>query len=182
MPATSADVDAAFEAVSARRGEQQRHDDARRVLWRTHHWPERYDRCLTIRGVHLCRRCTWFYSIAFTVAALGLVLDVSPWPESWDWTLVWVLSLPATLEFIGGELGLYAYSARRQAIVTAILAPAVGRGIVAELTDQWSWTFWGPVLVFGTTWFVAAVIGWFRRSGQYSPDPVGRQGERRGLS
>ena len=174
MAATPADVDAAFAEVAERRSAERRHDTARRALWRTHHWPERYDRCVAIRGVHLCRRCTWFYSIAFAVAALGLVFDVSPWPLSWDWPLVWLLSIPATLEFIGGELGWYRYNARRQVLVTAILAPAVGRGINAELRDQWSWTFWGPVLVFGTIWFVAAVVGWLRRSGQYSSETSAR--------
>ncbi len=169
-----ADVDAAFAEVAARRQAEDDHMAARRALWRTHHWPERYDRCVTVRGVHVCRRCTWFYSIAFTVAALGLIFGISPWPDAWDWPLVWLLSIPATLEFIGGELGLYRYDARRQAIVTAILAPAVGRGIAVELQDQGSWTFWGPVLVFGTTWFVFAVIGWFRKSGQYSSETSAR--------
>ena len=173
-----ADVDAAFAEVAARReaeaARQEADRAARRALWRTHHWPERYDRCMTVGGVHLCRRCTWFYSIAFTVAALGLLLDVSPWPPAWDGLLVWLLSIPATLEFIGGELGYFRYSARRQAVVTAVLAPAVGRGINAELQQQWSWTFWGPVLVFGTTWFVFAVIGWFRRTGQYSSETSAR--------
>ena len=174
MVTSAADVDAAFVEVATRRAADQAHAEARRRLWRTHHWPERYDRCLAFGGVHLCRRCTVFYSIAFGVAALGLLFDLSPWPTAWDWPLVWALSIPATLEFIGGELGLYRYRARRQVLVTVILAPAVGRGIVAEYRDQWSWTFWGPVLVFGTVWFCAAVLGWFRRSGQYSSETSAR--------
>ena len=178
MARTGIDVDAAFAEVAARREAEARSRDAdraaRRALWRTHHWPERYDRCATVGRFHVCRRCTWFYSIAFVVAALGLAFDVSPWPASWDGTMVWLLSIPATLEFVGGELGLYRYDARRQAVVTAILAPAVGRGIAAELQDQWSGLFWGPVLVFGTTWFVFAVIGWFRRTGQYSSETSAR--------
>lgn len=174
MTVSRAEVDAAFAEVESRRAVADAHHAARRALWRTHHWPERYDRCLTISGAHVCRRCTWFYSIAFAVAAIGLAFDASPWPQAWDWPLVWILSIPATLEFIGGELGLYGYSARRQAVVTAILAPAVGRGINAELRDQWSWTFWGPVLVFGTIWFIAAAVGWFRRSGQYSSETSAR--------
>ena len=163
---TEADVDAAFDAVATRRVETAEHDHARKALWLAHHWPERYDRCIMIGSRHVCRRCTWFYSISFAVAALGLA-GISPWPTSWDLALVWLLSIPATIEFIAGELGLISYDARRQTIVTAILAPAVGRGMAAELQDQGSWLFWGPVLVFGTTWFVFAVIGWFRRTGQY---------------
>ncbi|MGI9606064.1 MAG: hypothetical protein ACR2P0_08000 [Acidimicrobiales bacterium] len=168
MSTSPAAVDAAFDRVAERRASEAEHAEAKRVLWRTHHWPHRYDRCMTIGGRPVCRRCFWFYSISFAVAALGFA-GISPWPASWDQTLVWALSIPATVEFVGGEIGWWRYDARRQTIVTAILAPAVGRGMYAELQDQGSWLFWGPVLVFGSTWFIAAVIGWLRKSGQYSP-------------
>ena len=49
------------------------------------------------------------------------------------------------------------YSARRQIVVTALVALAIGRGLAYEIDDRWSWNFWGPVLVFGSTWFAAAV-------------------------
>jgi len=81
--------------------------------------------------------------------------------------MVWVLSLPATVDFIGGELGWWRYNARRQVIVTVILGLAVGRGFYAELTERGSWIFWGPVLVFGTLWFAVAAAQWIRGRGQY---------------
>lgn len=81
--------------------------------------------------------------------------------------MVWLLSLPATIEFIGGELGWWRYNARRQVAVTVILGLAVGRGFYAELTSPGNWIFWGPVLVFGTLWFTVAAIQWLRNRGQY---------------
>ena len=163
------EVDTAFLEVEERRRASAEHDAARRILWRTHHWPHRYERCLTVGGRHVCRRCFWFYVVSFAVLAAAFA-GFSPWPPTWDIALVWVLSLPATADFIGGELGLLRYEPRRQTVVTIVLAAAVGRGFHAELTDRWSWTFWGPVLVFGTSWFIAAVIGWRRQTGQYSPE------------
>ena len=81
--------------------------------------------------------------------------------------MVWLLSLPATVEFTGGELGGWDYDARRQVMVTAILGLAVGRGFYAELSDPGNWIFWGPVLVFGTFWFTVAASAWLRNRGQY---------------
>lgn len=81
--------------------------------------------------------------------------------------MVWVLSIPATIEFIGGELGWWRYDARRQVAVTSALGLAVGRGFHAELTNPGSWTFWGPTLVFGSMWFVVAAVSWMMDRGQY---------------
>ena len=162
-------VDAAFEAVAERRAAEASHKRAYRVLWRTHHWPHRYERCSTIGGRHVCRRCLWFYGVSLVTLAAAF-LGVSPWPASWDRVLVWVLSLPATIEFAGGEFGWWRYDARRQVFVTVILGLAVGRGFYAELTEPGNWIFWGPVLVFGTLWFTIAAIQWMRNRGQYRPD------------
>ena len=164
--AAEVEIDAYFREVADRRRVEAETAEARRILWRTHHWPHRYDRCAIVAGRRVCRRCTWFYSVSFVVLAAAFA-GFSPWPPSWDSTMVWVLSVPATVEFIGGELGRWTYDARRQTVVTVVLALAVGRGFHAELVDRWSWVFWGPVLVFGTIWFVAAVIGWRRQTGQY---------------
>ena len=81
--------------------------------------------------------------------------------------MVWLLSMPATLEFAGGELGAWEYDSRRQVAVTTILGLAVGRGFYAELSDPGNWIFWGPVLVFGTLWFAIAASAWLRNRGQY---------------
>ena len=42
-------------------------------------------------------------------------------------------------------------------MVTALVALAFGRGLAIEIDDRWSWAFWGPVLVFCSIWFAAAL-------------------------
>ena len=164
--ASPVDLDDAFAAVLDAREVRQRRERASRDLWRTHHSPERYERCLVVRGRHVCRRCTWLYSVAFAVLVAGL-FGLSPWPPSLDVWFVWGLALPATIEFVSGELLSLGYSQRRQVAATLLLAPAIGRGMTVELANAGSSLFWGPVLVLGPIWFLAALIGWFRRTGQY---------------
>jgi len=170
---TNEAVEAAFAEIAARREAAATHEHAQKSLWLAHHWPERYDRCMVIGGRHVCRRCTVFYSISFLVAALAFA-GIAPWPESFDIWAVWLTPIPATIEFALGEMTKLQYSARRQVIVTAFMSPAVGRGMAAELSDQGSWLFWGPVLVYGTSWFIFALVGWFTRKGQYrsAEEPV----------
>lgn len=164
-------VEAAFAEVAQRRAADAAHERAWKSLWLAHHWPHRYERCSVIGGRHACRRCLWFYSISFLTLAAA-ALGASPWPSSWDLTLVWALSIPATIEFIGGELRWWGYDPRRQIAVTSVLGLAVGRGFHAELTEPGSWVFWGPVLVFGTLWFAVAAISWLVDRGQYRDEPV----------
>lgn len=163
------ELDRAFAEVEQRRAGEAANKRAHRGLWLAHHWPHRYERCTVIRGRHVCRRCLWFYATAFVTLAVA-PLGVSPWPASWDLAMVWLLSLPATIEFIGGELGWWRYDARRQIAVTVVLGLAVGRGFFAELSSPGNWIFWGPVLVFGTLWFTVAAIQWLRNRGQYRED------------
>ncbi len=167
------DVDAAFAEVVARREEridaETAHEQASKSLWLAHHWPHRYERCTTIAGRHVCRRCLWFYSISLAVLGLAFV-GISPWPESWDKVMVWLLSIPATVEFIGGEFGKWKYDPRRQVAVTSILALAVGRGFYRNIQDQFTWIFWGPAIVFGLLWFFTGLYTWSQNKGQYRED------------
>ena len=172
-PRTPEDVDAAFAEVAERRATeakaQAEHDHAYRSLWLAHHWPHRYERCAVVAGRHVCRRCLWFYSIAFLTLGVAFA-GVSPWPTAWDAVLVWVLSIPATVEFIGGEFGYWSYNARRQVAVTSILALAVGRGFYLELQNEGNWVFWGPAIVFGLLWFFVGLYTWSKNKGQYRED------------
>ncbi len=165
-----ADVDAAFAEVAARRAEEAEavaeYDTAYKALKLAHHWPHRYERCTVVAGRHVCRRCLWFYSISLAVFGLAFA-GISPWPQAWDSVLVWVLSIPATVEFIGGEFGKWKYDARRQILVTSILALAVGRGFYRNIQDQFTWIFWGPAIVFGLLWFFTGLYTWSQNKGQY---------------
>ena len=152
------DFDAEFERAVAEINAREAEHRAAKGLWLSHHWPEEFDRCVLVRGRHVCRRCLLLYPIALAVAAASLA-GVPPWPASFDPWLIWLLCLPATFDFVTEQLGLVEYSVRRQTVATLLLAPALGRGIGYELDDSWSWEFWGPVLVFCTIWFLTTIVG-----------------------
>ncbi len=151
--------DAALADIEARESERA----ASRAMWHAHHWAEDYDRCLIVGGHPLCRRCFTLYPIALAVAIAGLAGAVL-WPAHLDLWFIWLLSVPATVEFMLEQLGVVRYSARRQVAVTTLLAPALGSGFAHELDNSWAWEFWGPVLVFSTLWFLAALGGRRRRN------------------
>lgn len=157
----------AFERKLAEITARDEAERARRALWRTHHHPKGYDRCVVIRGRHWCRRCLTLYPVAALFAALTLA-GVAAWPEHLDLWFIWLPCIPATLDFVLEQTGVIRYSARRQFLTTLLFAPALGRGMGHELDDSWSWEFWGPILCFCTIWFIAAVIG-HRRAADPAP-------------
>ena len=134
------------------------HERARREMWLAHHWPAHYERCVVIAGRHVCRRCLALYPLTLVVAFAavgGLLL----WPRRFDPELIWLLSIPGTIEYVAEQLGVLRYRARRQFVATALTAIPLGRGMSYEFDHRWSWYFWGPLLVFGTIWFAATIIG-----------------------
>ena len=88
---------------------------------------------------------------------VGALVGAHPWPERLDVWFIWLLCIPATAEFVAEKLFDVAYSGRRQIGVTALVGIGLGRGLAYEIDDRWTWYFWGPVLVFGSIWFVAAL-------------------------
>jgi hypothetical protein len=155
-PEAEARLQALIVEQQARRADEDRAGAARRNLWRTHHWEAEYDRCTVVVGRHVCRRCLTLYPIAIAVMVVSL-LGLQPWPERFDVWFIWLLCVPATAEFVAEKLLDVPYSAARQIAVSALVGLALGRGLAYEVDDRWSWYFWGPVLVFGSTWFLAAV-------------------------
>lgn len=139
-----------------RNAEEEKHEHARKGLWLAHNWPDDYERCAVVGKRHVCRRCLTLYSISIAVMVLALA-GVTLWPSNWDTVVIWALCIPATAEFLAEKLLGVVYSARRQVLVTAMVAPALGRGFYYVLQDRSSWHFWGPVLVFGFVWGAAAV-------------------------
>lgn len=133
------------------------------ALWLAHHWPDQYqERCFRVGSHHVCRRCAALYPVGFLVAVLA-ALGLPPWPVELDPLPIWLLSLPATVAFVGEAIGLFRYSARWQVGTTLVTAVAFGRGLGYELLDRWSPEFWWPVLVFGGIWFAATVYQHTRR-------------------
>lgn len=162
----SADVPAEdlFEARLARMRADEAQRAGRRRFWLAHHWPEEYaERCVEVGGHVVCRRCAALYPLSTAVALLALLVG-PPWPLAWDPWPVWVLSLPATVVFVGEQLGRFAYSPRWQVGTTSVAAVAFGRAAGAEIGDPGQHMFWGPIAVFGGLWFTAVVVGQRRRA------------------
>lgn len=136
---------------------------ARRGMWLAHHWPEHFERCAVVAGRRVCRRCLVLYPLTIAIA-VAAVADVVLWPRRFDPALIWLLSIPGTLEYVAEQLGMLRYRARRQVIATALTAIPLGRGLSYEFESRWSWYFWGPLLVFGSIWFIATIVGRRTRS------------------
>src|SRR5215510_7346300 len=117
------------------------------ALLLSHHPPNQYDRCFRIGRHHVCRRCAVLYPLAFAVALASLL--GAHWPEAWDRTLLYLLPLPVTLEFLIERFGGIRYHAGRQLAVTLLAAPALGRGFARYWAHPGDRLFWGMVLLFG---------------------------------
>lgn len=155
-PEAEAKLQALLKEQRARNAVDHDHQRAKRSLWLAHHWPDEYERCAVVGGRHVCRRCLTLYPLAILTAVLGFA-GLVPWPASLDLFFIWGLCLPATAEFLGEKLLGWSYNATRQVAVTALLAPAFGRGLFYEIQDRWSVEFWGPIILFGAMWGFAAV-------------------------
>jgi len=117
------------------------------ALLLAHHPPSQYDRCIRIGRHHVCRRCVVLYPLAFVVAIASLF--GLHWPETWDRTLLYLLPLPVTLEFVVERFGGVRYRAGRQIALTLLAAPALGRGFARYFAHPTDRLFWGMVLLFG---------------------------------
>jgi hypothetical protein len=116
-------------------------------LFLSHHPPAQYGRCIRVGRYHLCRRCAVLYPLAFAVAiasAFG-----AHWPEPWDRTLLYLLPLPMTLEFVIERFGGIGYNAGRQLLLTVLAAPALGRGFARYIAHPGDRLFWAMVALFG---------------------------------
>jgi hypothetical protein len=75
--------------------------------------------------------------------------------------LMLVLPIPVTVEFVAEQLGIVRYDARRQIVVTALAAPALGMGFARVLSDRldpWFWTMVGAhAIPCVLAWAIATV-------------------------
>ncbi len=138
----------------------------RRNLWRAHHWPDDdHDRCALIGGRPVCRRCSALYPLGFLIALVSAA-GYAPWPASMDPWPIWVLSIPATLAYVGEALGWFRYHVRWQVGTTLAAAMAFGRALGYELIERWHPWFWGPIAVFGAIWLSATLFALRRGDGE----------------
>jgi hypothetical protein len=115
-------------------------------MWLSHHWPEEYDRCVTLAGRHVCRRCLWFYPVCFATTLLSLA--GLHWPVGADPWILWLASVPVVIEWWAEHRDWIAYSSRRQIVTSVLVAPAVGRGLARYLAHPGDHLWWAVVLTY----------------------------------
>lgn len=117
-------------------------------LWLSHHADDELDRCTTVAGRHVCRRCAVLYPLAYTVGALAIVTGMNV-GAAWVSVAVMLLPIPTVIEWCGEHVADWTYRPRRQVALTVPAAIALGLGFARYLRtpgDQW---FWVMVLVWG---------------------------------
>lgn len=92
--------------------------------WLSHHHHGEADRCVRVGNRFVCRRCLVLHPTVVVVAAVVAVADVSGSPLTAAATTL--LLLPFLVEWSGDHLGLFAYSPRRSASVSALAAVGLG--------------------------------------------------------
>ena len=124
-------------------------DDRPTPLWLSHHPPDQYERCLRVGRLHVCRRCTLLYPLAFAVTAAALLTGSEL--TTGAAVAVVVLPVPCVVEFCLEQTGRIAYRPARQLATTAGLAVGLGIGFARYLRDLTDPLFWGTVVVYGGT-------------------------------
>jgi hypothetical protein len=129
-------------------------------MWLSHHWPSDYDRCAVVAGRHVCRRCLVLYPLALVAAVLASA--GATWPDGLDPWLLWLLPLPAVIEFVGEQLGFLRHRPARLVATTALLAAACGALYARYLDEPGDTLVWSVVLVYGGACLLAGLWSAFR--------------------
>jgi hypothetical protein len=124
-------------------------------IWLSHHWSDDEGRCAHIGGRLVCRRCLVLYPVAL-VAAVAAAAGLR-WPTSLDVVLLWLLPLPAVLDFVADNLAVVRHSPRRQVVVTALLGVSLGVASSRYLHHAGDSLVWSVVATYGLICLVAAL-------------------------
>jgi hypothetical protein len=101
------------------------------------------------------------------------------WPEGWDPWVVWLLPLPAAIEWWLEHLGRLEYSPGRNVAVSVLAAVGVGVAFARYLEHPTDPLFWAVVLTYGIASVVGALWGSHRGRGTApttSDPPAGSAG------
>jgi hypothetical protein len=131
-------------------------------MYLSHHWPDQYDRCAVVGGMHVCRRCLVLYPVALVT---GVLISLgSWWPDGINAWVLWLFPLPGVIEFVLDNLGVIDYDPKRQVRVTAAGAVAAGVGYSMYIQDTFDSTVWAVVAVYTTVCVIAVIVGKTRGS------------------
>jgi hypothetical protein len=153
-------ADALYGDPVARRAGDEAYDHT--PMWLSHHWPDDYDRCVRIRGRMVCRRCAVLYPVSLVAAAvLGFVASWPDWIDPW---LLWLLPLPAVVEFVAEQLEAIRHSPTRLVVLSVPLGVACGRLYVRYLDDLGDGLVWSVVGVYGGLCLASLLLRMLRSS------------------
>jgi len=127
----------------------------------SHHYPQDYDRCAVVGGLHVCRRCLVLYPVAL-VAGVAISIG-SWWPDGVNAWVLWLFPLPGVIEFVLDNVGAIEYSPVRQSWLSAAGAVAAGVGYTMYLDDTFDATVWAVVAVYTTVCVLGVIVGHRRR-------------------
>src|ERR1700759_2440843 len=80
----------------------------RSPMWLSPPCPGGYDRCVSVAGRHVCRRCLWFYPVCFATTILSLA--GLHWPVAADPWILWLTAVPVVIEWWAEHRGWAEYS------------------------------------------------------------------------
>ena len=135
---------------------------ARTSRWLAHHGPDHLERCTVVAGRHVCRRCLVLYPTALLTAVLAAVLAPGT-PGTLAVALMWLLPVPAVVDWTLEHLGAVAWSPRRQVVVTLVAAPALGIALAAHADRPFTHTAVLPMAFWTLVCVTAAMAGAERR-------------------
>ena len=130
--------------------------------WLAHHGPDHLERCTVVAGRHVCRRCLVLYPAALLTAVLVAVFAPGT-PGTVSVALMWLLPVPAVVDWTLEHLGVVAWSPRRQVAVTLVAAPALGIALAAHADRPFTHTAVVPMLFWTLVCLTAAMAGAERR-------------------
>lgn len=117
-------------------------------LWLSHHGPEHLDRCVSIGGRSVCRRCLALWPLTYGLLAAQILLR-APGHSHWDVLLPLALT-PAVLDYVLVHTGLRAYDPRRIWLLQPLLAVGLARLFFRYMVspqDPVNWIVGGMVVV-----------------------------------
>lgn len=127
-------------------------DEPTTPLWLSHHHDDQLERCVTLGRFHVCRRCIVLYTAALVTLVAALWLN---WSGGAAVVAMWVLPLPAAVEWFAELSGRWRYSIPRQVATTAAAGIALGLAFAAHFRSPFDIDATVPVLA----WTAACVVG-----------------------
>ena len=135
-------------------------------------WDARH-KCFNLAGMHVCARCLGTYPVLFAVLAWQLRRPMAPIDHPWDLWLLFVLPIPALVDWAFGQLTAWRGSNALRLGSGALLGAALGRALYIHMRHPGTVKIYafGLVLVgfAGIVWGLRQVLGSRRVDGSGGP-------------